>query len=65
MAMPKLERGLPRVTMAVVMTRKAATKSAGFCRSNRVVSVQTLGKMQILRSGFFPRVHMNSHGRQL
>jgi len=39
MAMPKLERGLPGVTLTVVMTRKWAVSDAGFWRGNRVVSM--------------------------
>ncbi len=39
MAMPKLERGLPGVTLTVVMTRKWAVSDAGFCPGNRVVSM--------------------------
>jgi hypothetical protein len=33
MAMPKSERGLPGVTVAVVTTRKLAANYAGFCPS--------------------------------
>lgn len=39
MAMPKLERGLPGVTLTMVMTRKLAAKDAGFCPGNRVASM--------------------------
>ena len=50
MAMPKLERGLPGVTVTVVMTRKSAANYAGFCPGNRVVSMKTLGKIAVLGS---------------
>jgi hypothetical protein len=48
MAMPKLEPGLPGVTVAVVMTGKLAANYAGFCSSNRVISMKTLGKIAVL-----------------
>jgi len=38
MAMPKLERGLPGVTGAVVTIRKWVANDAGFCPSNGAVS---------------------------
>jgi hypothetical protein len=39
MAMPKRERGLPGVTVTVVMTRKLAANDAGFCPGNRIVTM--------------------------
>ena len=66
MAMPKLERGLPGVTVTLVSDQKSSGKRrADFAQAIALLVPKTLAKSHFWGVDSLPRADMNSHGRQL